>query len=187
MQIPFAEDEHNFWFPSLTTYKTTAGKVIDAHPLLPTDEQCELMDELVAGMDLDAYAKEQAREEDGEDEDMADEDEEYVQPLLVIVCHVLTNCRRDAVLPWLEPVNSFNPVIHRIKEAVFHASLVEDLKKDPVPPPHPELTKFFNTPEPIGEQVADVTERLKSALDIKKIPAKVRQKKVKEGLREDEG
>lgn len=94
---------------------------------------------------------------------------------------------RDAVVPWLEPINSYNPVIHRIKEAVFHASLVDDLKKDPIPLPHPELTKFFHTPEPIVEKVADLTERLKDALDIKKVPLKVRQKKAKEALRDDEG
>lgn len=72
-QIPFAEDEHNFWFPSLTTYKTTAGKVVESHPLLPTEEQCGLMDELVEAMDLDAYAKEKMKEENG-DEEMDDED-----------------------------------------------------------------------------------------------------------------
>lgn len=94
---------------------------------------------------------------------------------------------RDTVVPWLEPINSYNPVIHRIKEAVFHASLVDDLKKDPVPPPHPELTKFFHTPEPIVEKIADLTERLRDALDIKKVPLKVRQKKAKDALRDDEG
>jgi ATP-dependent DNA helicase 2 subunit 2 len=83
-QLPFAEDEHNFWFPSLTTYKTSAGKFITEHPLLPTDEQCELMDELVDALDLDEYAqklhdaeKEQrqraAVEEEEGDEDMQEE------------------------------------------------------------------------------------------------------------------
>lgn len=41
----------------MTTYKTSSGKVLTEHPLLPTKEQCGLMDELVAGMDLDAFAK----------------------------------------------------------------------------------------------------------------------------------
>jgi ATP-dependent DNA helicase 2 subunit 2 len=62
----------------LTTYKTNAGKVIETHPLLPTDEQCDLMDELVDALDLDAYATRvldeekaarKAAEEDGENED----------------------------------------------------------------------------------------------------------------------
>ena len=76
VQLPFAEDEHNFWFPSLTTYKTNAGKVITEHPLLPTEEQCELMDELVDALDLDEYAqklhdveKEERKRVDREDEE----------------------------------------------------------------------------------------------------------------------
>ena len=52
----------------MTTYKTSEGKVIAEHPLLPTDEQCELMDELVSGMDLDGYARRKRREEDGDEE-----------------------------------------------------------------------------------------------------------------------
>lgn len=73
-QLPFAEDEHKFWFPSLTTYKTTSGKVLKEHHLLPTDEQCDLMDKLVEGLDLDDYAAEEEaarfRDEAGEDEKM---------------------------------------------------------------------------------------------------------------------
>ena len=45
------------------------GKVIEAHPLLPTDEQCDLMDELVIGMDLDQHALRNVKEEPV-DEDM---------------------------------------------------------------------------------------------------------------------
>jgi ATP-dependent DNA helicase 2 subunit 2 len=40
----------------LTTYKTSTGKIIEEHPLLPTQEQCDLMDEFVQSMDLDAHA-----------------------------------------------------------------------------------------------------------------------------------
>ena len=73
IQLPFAEDEHNFWFPSLTQYKTSSGKTITEHPLLPTKDQCELMDELVQGMDLDAYAAQQAKLGNGDDEDMEED------------------------------------------------------------------------------------------------------------------
>lgn len=51
----------------MTTYKTSEGKVITEHPLLPTQEQCDLMDELVTGMDLDEYAKRRQRERDGDE------------------------------------------------------------------------------------------------------------------------
>ncbi|WWC61275.1 uncharacterized protein I303_103856 [Kwoniella dejecticola CBS 10117] len=171
VKLPFAEDEHNFWFPSLTTYKTATGKVVKEHPLIPTDEQCELMDDLVGSMDLDEYAKRQAKR-DEDDVDMSEEgngDAENESP------------------KWFDPQKSYNPVIHRIKEAIFHASLTSDLDADPLGPPHPELTKYFNAPSDIAEQVTDVTRRLKEALDIKKVAPKTRKKIQKEGLREDEG
>jgi ATP-dependent DNA helicase 2 subunit 2 len=88
---------------------------------------------------------------------------------------------------WYEPSRSLNPVIHRIKEAIFHASLTNDLDKDPLGPPHPELVKYFNTPDEVAERVENITVQLKEALDIKKVPARQRKKFVKEGLRDDEG
>ncbi|ORY22765.1 SPOC like C-terminal domain-containing protein [Naematelia encephala] len=168
IKLPFAEDEHNFWFPSLTTYKTNSGKVVTEHSLLPTHEQCELMDELVEGLDLDEYAKRQAKsnpQEDGE-EDMA-EDEDTPR--------------------WFEPAKAYNPVIHRIKEAIFHASLTRDLDAEPLGPPHPELVKYFETPEELVEKTEKVTRLLKEKLDIKKVPPRQRKAVAKEGLREGEG
>jgi ATP-dependent DNA helicase 2 subunit 2 len=88
---------------------------------------------------------------------------------------------------WFEPYRSFNPVIHRIKEAILHASLASDLDADPLPPPHPELTKYFNTPNEIVEETTKTVARLKDALNIKKVPPKQRKRFVKEGLGEDEG
>lgn len=52
--------------------------MVEEHPLLPTKEQCQLMDEFVQGMDLDAYA---ARHADHENVDEDDKDivmERYV-------------------------------------------------------------------------------------------------------------
>nr|XP_019042867.1 hypothetical protein I302_08576 [Kwoniella bestiolae CBS 10118]OCF21797.1 hypothetical protein I302_08576 [Kwoniella bestiolae CBS 10118] len=157
VKLPFAEDEHNFWFPSLTTIKTATGKVVKEHPLLPTTEQCDLMDDLVQSMDLD-------------DEAMSEEEDDEVD-----------------TPRWFDPERSYNPVIHRIKEAIFHASLTADLDANPLGPPHPELTKFFDTPFEIVEKCEDLTKRLKNALDIKKVPPRTRKKVQKEGLREDEG
>ena len=83
---------------------------------------------------------------------------------------------------------SYNPVIHRIKEAIFHASLTQDLDADPLGPPHPELVKFFHTPEEVGDEVEEITRQLKEQLKIKKVPPKVRRRKAeKEELRPDEG
>jgi ATP-dependent DNA helicase 2 subunit 2 len=90
--------------------------------------------------------------------------------------------------PWFDTVTSYNPAIHRIKEAIFHASLTRDLDQDPLGPPHPEIVRYLNPPQALVEKSEDVMQRLKEALDIKKVPAKVRmQKRAKEGLREDEG
>jgi ATP-dependent DNA helicase 2 subunit 2 len=48
----------------LEKVKTASGKVLEEHPLLPTEEQCSLMDDLVAGMNLDTLAPEQGEDED---------------------------------------------------------------------------------------------------------------------------
>ncbi|TYJ53339.1 hypothetical protein B9479_006054 [Cryptococcus floricola] len=172
-RLPFAEDVHIFGFPSLTTYKTSQGKVIEKHPLLPTEEQCDLMDELVKGMDLDEYAKEQhalaLRQRGGdEDEDMGDVEKKAPT--------------------WFDPKEAVNPSIHRVNEAIFHASLTADLDLDPLGAPHPEIVKYFNTPAEVGKKVEDVTERLKELLAIRKVPPKMKKKKnQKQELGEGEG
>ncbi|ODO03484.1 hypothetical protein L198_02331 [Cryptococcus wingfieldii CBS 7118] len=159
-QLPFAEDVHIFGFPSLTTYKTSQGKVIEKHPLLPTEEQCDLMDELVKGMDLDDIIFEW--------------DEES-----------LTIQRAPT---WFNPEEAVNPSIHRVNEAIFHASLTADLDQDPLGAPHPEIVKYFNTPAEVGKKVEDVTERLKELLAIRKVPPKMKKKKnQKQELGEGEG
>lgn len=172
LKLPFAEDERIFRFPSLATIKTNTGKILTEHPLLPTKEQSLLMDELVLGMDLDEYAREEKRkaqedEEQDVDEQMDDQDQDVT---------------------WFKPWEAVNPVIHRIKEAIFHASLTPDFDEDPLGPPHPELTKYFETPAELAEKVKDVTERLKEILDIKKVPEKRKRRKAqKEELGGDEG
>lgn len=47
--------------------------MLKEHPLLPTEEQCELMDKFVAAMDLDEYAEGLKVKQEGEDEDMDEE------------------------------------------------------------------------------------------------------------------
>ncbi|WOO81065.1 ATP-dependent DNA helicase II subunit 2 [Vanrija pseudolonga] len=168
IKLPFADDEHKFWFPSLTKYKSTTGKSITEHPYIPTEEQCDLMDELVKGMDLDHAGEVVPRdEEEEEDEDEEEEEEERG--------------------PWFDPALSYNPVIHRTKEAIFHASLTPDLEADPLGPPHPDIVKYFQTPPKVADRVDKVTERLKEALDIKKVAPRVRKRANNEGLRDDEG
>lgn len=171
IKLPFADDDHKFWFPSLTKYRTSAGKEITEHPFIPTQEQCDLMDILVEGMDLDSVKPPKA---DGAEDDEEDEEDEEDEDM-------------DNGSSWFDPSRCVNPVIHRIKEAIFHASLTPDLKADPLGPPHPDIVQYFNTPEEIVRKVEKVTEELKEALDIKKIPPRQRKKFVREELRDDEG
>lgn len=165
IRLPFADDDHRFFFQSLTNYKSVSGNEITEHPYIPTQEQSDLMDELVKGLDLDSVAPDNASQEEEED------DEEALHP------------------PWFDPSLSYNPSIHRTKQAILHASLTADPKTDPLGPPHPELVKYFYTPERLVRQTEKVTERLKDALDIKKVTRAQRKKRQFEtgGLAEGEG
>lgn len=154
---------------------STTGKAITEHPYIPTEEQCDLMDELVKGMDLDSVGPPgtapKAKSKDKEDSDDESDDE----------------MDEDEGGTWFSSTRSVNPVIHRIKEAILHASLTADPEANPLKPPHPEITQYFHTPEEIAARVEKVTEQLKDALDIKKVPPKTRRQANKEALREDEG
>ncbi|KAG8984122.1 ATP-dependent DNA helicase II subunit 2 [Tulasnella sp. JGI-2019a] len=79
--------------------------------------------------------------------------------------------------PWFDISCSYNPAIHRIKQALFHAAIVTDLEKDPLPPPHPELTRYFQSPEPVREKAKKSLETLRKVLDVKLVPPKVKGKK----------
>jgi ATP-dependent DNA helicase 2 subunit 2 len=52
--------------------------VVKDHPLLPTKEQCALMDELVQEMDLDVYATKHSSLDDEEEDDKNIVMERYV-------------------------------------------------------------------------------------------------------------
>jgi ATP-dependent DNA helicase 2 subunit 2 len=135
------------------------------------------MNELVMAMDLDRVpppgeeGKTKKRSDDSDeeddDEDMDDEEETFGT--------------------WFSSARAVNPAIHRTKEAILHAALTADPEAHPLGPPHPEITQYFNTPESIVQKTAKLTERLKEALDIKKVPPRQRRTANKEALREDEG
>lgn len=65
--------------------------------------------------------------------------------------------------PWYDPAEAASPAVHRLKEAMFHAAVVTDIENDPLPPPHPELTQFFERPKRV------VTRSKKAAEDCKKV------------------
>jgi hypothetical protein len=58
--------------------------------------------------------------------------------------------------------------VHRTKQALFHAAVVPDLATHPLPPPHPELLKYFSPP-------ARVLKRARGAIDACAAAFKVRE------------
>jgi ATP-dependent DNA helicase 2 subunit 2 len=70
--------------------------------------------------------------------------------------------------PWYDTRLSYNPPIHRMKQALFHGAIVQDLAADPLPPPHPELTKYFEPPKNVLKRAKGATDDCKTAFAVKK-------------------
>ncbi|TFK47939.1 SPOC domain-like protein [Heliocybe sulcata] len=80
--------------------------------------------------------------------------------------------------PWFEPALSYNPAVHRVKQALFHGAVVSDLNKNPLPPPHPELLKYFNPPKRVLKRARSALEECKTAFNVREVPKRVfRQRK----------
>ncbi|TDL15840.1 SPOC domain-like protein [Rickenella mellea] len=76
-------------------------------------------------------------------------------------------------MPWFDPRFSFNPAVHRIKQALFHAAVVTDLKTNPLPLPHPEIVKYLEPPRRVLKRAHDATENCKSAFKVQQVPKRV--------------
>ncbi|KAJ7641783.1 SPOC like C-terminal domain-containing protein [Roridomyces roridus] len=74
--------------------------------------------------------------------------------------------------PWFETPLSYNPAIHRIKQAHFHA-LTSDLAINPLPPPHPELLKYWAPPRRVLRRSEDAIEECMVEFNVKEVPKKV--------------
>ena len=48
---------------------------------------------------------------------------------------------------WFDTRMSYNPAIHRTKQALFHGAIVQDLNTHPLPPPQPHLTPSHVRPQ----------------------------------------
>ncbi len=89
---------------------------------------------------------------------------------------VLVPAEDDSIsIPWYQPQESYNPAIHRLKDAVYHQAVTADLDADPMPPPHPLLTQYLDTPETLVKRSSETVDKLKSALDIKLIPPPIKR------------
>ncbi|KAF8171709.1 SPOC like C-terminal domain-containing protein [Mycena galopus ATCC 62051] len=75
--------------------------------------------------------------------------------------------------PWFDTRLSYNTAVHRIKQAQFHAAVVSDLSKNPLPPPYPELLKYFEPPRRVLKRAHDAIEEVKSEFKVKQVPKKV--------------
>ncbi|KAG6333279.1 hypothetical protein ID866_5813 [Astraeus odoratus] len=75
--------------------------------------------------------------------------------------------------PWFDPRLSYNPAIHRTRQAMFHAAVVPDIETHPLPPPHPELTKYFEPPKRVLKRARQSLEECIEVFKVKEVPKKL--------------
>jgi ATP-dependent DNA helicase 2 subunit 2 len=76
-------------------------------------------------------------------------------------------------MPWFNPAESYNPAVHRTKQAMFHCAIVSDLSDSPLPPPHPELLKYFDPPERLLKRARPAIVAAQEAFKVKEVPKRV--------------
>ncbi|THH30384.1 hypothetical protein EUX98_g3795 [Antrodiella citrinella] len=76
-------------------------------------------------------------------------------------------------LSWFDTRLSYNPAIHRTKQAQFHGAVVQDLNTHPLPPPHWELLKYFNPPRRTLKRAHSAIEDCKQSFNVKQVPKRV--------------
>ena len=57
-----------------------------------------------------------------------------------------------------------------MKQALFHCAIVSDISTNPLPPPHPELIKYFEPPQRVLKRTRDVIDQCKSTFKVKQGP-----------------
>ncbi|KAG1825465.1 SPOC like C-terminal domain-containing protein [Suillus subaureus] len=75
-------------------------------------------------------------------------------------------------VPWYDTQQSYNPAIHRTKQALFHSAVVNDITSNPLPPPHPELLKYVNPPQWALKASKDAIAECKAVFKVKEVPKK---------------
>ncbi|KAG6820237.1 hypothetical protein H0H93_003600 [Arthromyces matolae] len=75
--------------------------------------------------------------------------------------------------PWYNTLESYNPSVHRTKQAMFHCAVVSDLATNPLPPPHPDLLQYFEPPKRAVNNSIDSLEKCKSVFKVKQVPKRV--------------
>ncbi|KAJ8520350.1 hypothetical protein ONZ45_g2822 [Pleurotus djamor] len=75
--------------------------------------------------------------------------------------------------PWFDTRLSYNPSLHRIKQAMFHCAVVNDVVSNPIPPPHPDLLKYMNPPKKLLKHAQSEIDACKSLFKVRLVPKKV--------------
>ena len=55
-----------------------------------------------------------------------------------------------------------------MKQALFHGAIAEDLVADPLPPTHPELTKYLEPPKKVLKRANEAVDQCKTTFAITK-------------------
>ncbi|KAI0668689.1 SPOC domain-like protein [Trametes maxima] len=84
---------------------------------------------------------------------------------------------------WFDTRDSYNPAIHRTKQALFHAAIVQDINTHPLPPPHEELTKYFDPPRRVLKRARSAIQECKRSFNVRKVPKKVARVRKDEHVR----
>lgn len=150
--MPFADDIRHYTFPSLTALVSRSGEKITKHPYIPTEEQLEAMDNFVDAMDL---------------MEAGDKNETGYVITIRVTCHGAQMGSSRARQAWFDTRLSYNPAIHRTKQAQFHSAVVSDITAHPLPLPHPELTKYFDPPKRVLKTAKQALEECKAAFQVK--------------------
>jgi hypothetical protein len=69
--------------------------------------------------------------------------------------------------PWFDTRLSYNASLHRVKQALLHCAVVPDINKNPLPPPHPELLKYFDPPRRVIKRARAAVDECKDVFKIK--------------------
>ncbi|KAG8735565.1 ATP-dependent DNA helicase II subunit 2 [Ceratobasidium sp. 428] len=65
---------------------------------------------------------------------------------------------------------------------MFHGAVVPDLKADPVPLPHPEVTKYMEPPKRVVRRAKTALDECIRVFDVKEVPPKVPKKKIEKPI-----
>ncbi|KAJ3774869.1 SPOC domain-like protein [Lentinula raphanica] len=80
----------------------------------------------------------------------------------------------DNRVEWLDTRDSYNPSFHRLKQAMFHCAVVADLDTNPLPPPHPDLLRYFEPPRKIVKKARGTIDNCIKTFNIKHVPKVVK-------------